>query len=558
MAEQRIRGKFVDIPGRRIFPAEITIDKGVIAAITPCAVVDEGYILPGFIDAHVHVESSMLPPSSFARLAVVHGTVATVSDPHEIANVLGVPGVEYMIDNGAEVPFKFFFGAPSCVPATVFETAGARIDSAAVAALLERPEITYLSEVMDFPGVLNGEEEVHRKLAHARRLGKPVDGHAPGLRGEAAERYIQAGLGPGQVAISTDHECFTLDEALDKLSYGMKISIREGSAAKNLEALMPLLASHPDRVMLCTDDMHPDRLVQGHINEICARCVAQGVDVFNVLQAACINPVLHYGLPVGQLRVGDTADLIVVEDLLHFRVKRTYIAGELVAEEGVSHIPHVQVATPNNFHCSRKEIAHFLVPAQADPVLVMEALDGQLITHKRYMPGKLEGDAMVPDTDRDLLKIAVVNRYHDAPVALGWIRNIGLQRGAIASSVAHDSHNIVAVGANDTDLCAAVNAVIEQGGGISLVEGERRMVLALPIAGIMSDADPYSVASEYAAMDRAAKGLGSTLSAPYMTLSFMALLVIPHLKMSDKGLFDGDEHRLLADPVRPTSEGSGS
>ncbi|MEX1132873.1 MAG: adenine deaminase [Flavobacteriales bacterium] len=545
MEVQHIRGKLVDIPARRIFPAEVEVQAGRMIAIRELSEEVEGYLLPGFIDAHVHVESSMLTPSSFARLAVVHGTVATISDPHEIANVLGVAGVEYMIDNGAKVPFHFFFGAPSCVPATVFETAGARIDADAVGELMARPEILYLSEMMDFPGVINGDPEVLKKLEHARHWDKPVDGHAPGLRGEAAERYIQGGLGRGQVTISTDHECFTLEEALDKLRYGMKISIREGSAAKNLEALMPLLISHPDQVMLCTDDMHPDRLVQGHINDLCARCVAEGVDVFDVLQAACINPVEHYKLPVGQLRVGGPADFIVVEDLVRFRVKRTYIAGELVAEEGASKIAHVEAERPNNFNCTPKHVADFLVPAQDDQVLAMEALDGQLITHKRYLHGKLEGNALVPDLEQDLLKIAVVNRYHDAPIALGWIRNIGLKRGAIASCVAHDSHNIVAVGTNDADLCAAVNAVIEGRGGISLADGLRSMVLPLPVAGIMTDADPYVVAREYAAMDRAAKELGSTLSAPYMTLSFMALLVIPHLKMSDKGLFDGDDFRLV-------------
>ncbi len=545
MSEKRIRSRWVDIVARRIIPAEVTITNGRISGIREVSGAVEGYILPGFIDAHVHVESSMLTPSSFARLAVVHGTVATIGDPHEIANVLGVEGVNYMIDNGNKVPFHFFFGAPSCVPATVFETAGARIDADAVGELMARPEILYLSELMDFPGVINGDPEVLKKLEHARRWDKPVDGHAPGLRGEAAERYIQGGLGHGQVGISTDHECFTLEEALDKLQYGMKISIREGSAAKNLEALMPLLVSHPDQVMLCTDDMHPDRLVQGHINDLCARCVAEGVDVFNVLQAACINPVVHYKLPVGQLRVGDPADFILVEDLVRFRVKRTYIAGELVAEEGVSHIAHVQASRPNNFNCTPNHVADFSVPVQDDQVLAMEALDGQLITHKRYLHGKLEGNVLVPDLDQDLLKIAVVNRYHDAPVALGWIRNIGLKRGAIASCVAHDSHNIVAVGTNDVDLCAAVNAVIEGRGGISLIDGARHMVLPLPVAGIMTDADPYEVAREYAAMDRAAKELGSTLSAPYMTLSFMALLVIPHLKMSDKGLFDGDDFCLM-------------
>lgn len=543
--EQQILGNLVDLAARRILPVSITIREGHIAAMQEVDGPLEGFILPGFVDAHVHVESSMLIPSAFARLAVVHGTVATVSDPHEIANVLGEAGVDYMIANGAQVPFHFFFGAPSCVPATAFETAGATLDADAVGRLLERPEILYLSEVMDFPGVIGQDPEVMRKLAHAHRLGKPVDGHAPGLRGDAARRYIEAGLGSGHVAISTDHECFTLEEALDKLQHGMMISIREGSAARNLEALVPLLISHPDRVMFCTDDMHPDRLVQGHIDRLCARAVAAGADVFDVLRAACVNPVQHYRLPVGQLRLGDPADLIVVDDLVDLKVRRTYIRGELVAENGQSRIAPVPAARPNHFRVAPKRVEDFRVEAADDQLLAMEALDGQLITHRRWLRGVLRNGELIADPAQDLLKIAVVNRYADAPMAKGWVRNFGLQRGAIASSVAHDSHNIVAVGADDEALCAAVNAIIRAQGGISLADGGQVRLLPLPVAGLMTDEDPYQVARDYAALDLAAKALGSTLGAPFMTLSFMALLVIPHLKMSDKGLFDGDDFRLI-------------
>lgn len=532
MPTERLTGNVVDITARRIFPAEVVITDGRIAAIRELDQAVEGFLLPGFIDAHVHVESSMLIPSEFARLAVTHGTVATISDPHEIANVLGVEGVEYMIANGKQVPFHFFFGAPSCVPATVFETAGAAIEAEAVGRLLEKPEVLYLSEMMNFPGVLNGDAEVHRKIAHAQRLGKPVDGHAPGLRGTDAEHYIKAGM-------STDHECFTAEEALDKLKHGMWVQIREGSAAKNFEALIGLLPDHAHRMMFCSDDKHPDSLEAGHLNDLCARAVAKGCDVFDVLQVACINPILHYKLPVGRLRVGDPADLIEVHDLKQFRVKRTWIQGRLVAENGRSLIQSVPATRPNKFDCSPKTEADFHVPG-ADEVLAIQALDGQLITPKERLRATRLNGSIVPDVQRDLLKIAVVNRYGDAPVATGWIRNIGLKRGAIASCVAHDSHNIVAVGTNDADLCAAVNLVIAQRGGISLADGGHRMGLPLPVAGIMSDADAYTVAREYAAMDRAAKELGSPLAAPFMTLSFMALLVIPHLKMSDLGLFDGD------------------
>ena len=481
----------------------------------------------------------MLLPSEFARLAVTHGTVATVSDPHEIANVLGVAGVEFMIANGKEVPFKFFFGAPSCVPATVFETAGARVTADEVGALLERDDVWYLSEVMDFPGVLHGSEEVMKKIAHAKRLGKPVDGHAPGLRGDDAARYAAAG-------ISTDHECFTLDEALDKLACGMHIQIREGSAAKNFEALHPLLSSHPDKVMLCSDDKHPDGLVAGHINDLCARAVALGHDVFDVLRAACTNTVAHYRLPVGQLRVGDPADFIVVNDLTSFRVKRTYINGAQVAENGETFIESVSTHRLNNFHCTPRRPLDFRTPSKGHERWVIEALDGQLITNKLKLPDVVSDGLSIPDLAHDVLKIAVVNRYRDAPVATAWIKNFGLKRGAIASSVAHDSHNIVAVGTNDEDLCAAVNLVIAHHGGVSLADGGAHRVLPLPIAGIMSDADAYTVADAYSAMDRAVKeDLGCTPTAPYMTLSFMALLVIPHLKLSDKGLFDGDAFSLL-------------
>lgn len=533
-----VRANLVDIPARRIFPAEVTVVDGCVASIAEFAGQVEGYLLPGFIDAHVHVESSMLIPSEFARLAVTHGTVGTVSDPHEIANVLGVEGVEFMIANGKEVPFHFFFGAPSCVPATSYETAGAHIDAEAIGRLLANPDIGYLAEMMNFPGVLNSDAEVLAKIAHAHRLGKPVDGHAPGLKGELAKRYIAAG-------ISTDHECFTREEALDKLAYGMKILIREGSAAKNFEALIGLMHDHAEDLMFCSDDKHPDSLVLGHINDLCARAVGLGHDVFNVLRAACLNPIEHYKMPVGQLRVGDAADLILVDDLKTFRVKRTWVQGQLVAEEGRSLIASVPSTRPNTFACSRKGPDQFRFAATNGDLLVIEALDGQLITPKKWMPPTVHGDECIADTGKDLLKIAVVNRYHDTLPAVGWITNFGLKRGAIAGSVAHDSHNIVAVGTNDEDLCAAINQVIDERGGISLADGKHHRVLPLPVAGIMSDADAHTVADAYAAIDREAKDLGSTLSAPYMTLSFMALLVIPHLKMSDRGLFDGDTFKLV-------------
>jgi adenine deaminase len=545
-----ITGNLVDIPNRHIYGATLWIEDGHIKRmeansepVNPSL----PYIMPGFIDSHVHIESSMLVPSEFARLAGLHGTIGTISDPHEIANVCGVAGVEFMIENGKQTPFKFFFGAPSCVPATIFETAGAEVNEKEVDALLARPEIYYLSEMMNFPGVLHSDPVVMAKIKAAQKHNKPVDGHAPGLRGEAAKKYIAAG-------ISTDHECFTIEEALEKLEYGMHILIREGSAAKNFEALYPLIDSHTSHIMLCSDDKHPDSLAAGHINTICARAVAKGLDVFNVLRAACINPVKHYKLPVGVLNPGDPADFILVKDLTNFEVTSTYINGELVAQNGISNIKSVGTNPINNFDCKKIEanaltISENEYPNKNGVIPVIEALDGQLITNKLMLAGSLQNGNWVTDTTNDILKIVVVNRYHAAPIAKAFIKNFSLTQGAIASSVAHDSHNIVAVGVDDASIAAAINLVIEAQGGVSVVSGANKsavnnpssLVLPLPVAGLMSSADGFEVADKYTTIDLAAKALGSKLQAPFMTLSFMALLVIPHLKLSDKGLFNGDD-----------------
>ncbi len=537
--EEIFNCNIVDICAKKIFSGVLTVHEGKIASVVENGPEDTSlpYILPGFIDAHVHIESSMLVPSEFARLAVVHGTVATISDPHEIANVCGIAGVEYMIANGKTVPFKFHFGAPSCVPATSFETAGAELDSAAVGQLLRSEDIFYLSEMMNFPGVLHQDPEVMAKIAVAHQIGKPVDGHAPGLMGDDAIRYINAG-------ISTDHECFTAEEALHKLYHGMKILIREGSAAKNFDALIGLLHDHEDRMMFCSDDKHPDSLVQGHINELCARAVRLGIDVYKVLKAACINPVLHYDMLVGLLKPGDAADFILCQDLRDFQVIATYIDGRKVAEDGRSLIEPPVAPLINNFDCALKTPTEFAIAYTNTPIRVIQALDGQLITESINVEPKVQDGLIVSDTDRDILKLVVINRYQPGqPVAKSFINNFGLKSGAIASSVAHDSHNIIAVGTDDESICAAVNLIITAKGGVSLANighPEQNQLLPLPVAGLMSTENGYQIAEKYAAIDKAAKALGSTLSAPFMTLSFMALLVIPKLKLSDKGLFDGE------------------
>lgn len=529
-----IDGNLIDIPSRQIFASRVTVSEGKIADIQR---ISDGsvdpklpYLLPGFVDSHIHIESSMLVPSEFARLAVRHGTVATVSDPHEIANVLGVEGVDFMIRDGRKVPLKFFFGAPSCVPATSFETSGATLDSADVADLLRRDDIWYLAEMMNYPGVLNSDPEVMRKLAAARAAGKPVDGHAPGLMGADAISYIEAG-------ISTDHECTSLAEAEHKLKHGMKILIREGSAAKNFDALYPLIDRAPMSIMFCSDDKHPDELAVSHINALVRRALEIGCDLFNVLRAACLNPVEHYGLPVGRLRLDDPGDFVVVGDLESWDVLQTFIDGEPVAEQGREQFQRVATPEINQFQCQPKSSTEFALARTDQPTVVMEAIDGSLFTNSLTLR---------PSDDPDLATLAVVNRYHDAPVATCFIRGFGIRRGAIASCVGHDSHNILAVGANADEICHAVNLVIQHRGGIAAVHAGEEHVLPLPIAGIMTGEAGDSVAAAYQRLDRFAKQqLQSTLTAPFMTLSFMGLLVIPALKLSDRGLFDAQTFQFV-------------
>lgn len=528
----QIQGQIVDIINKRIFSGEISVENGKIISIIEKEHNVQEYILPGFIDSHIHIESSMLVPSEFAKIAVLHGTVATISDPHEIANVLGKDGVYYMIENGKKVPLKFHFGAPSCVPATFFETAGAVIDSEEIKELMAHPDIYYLAEMMNYPGVLFDDEEVLKKIAWAKHFNKPVDGHAPGLRGEPIKKYISAG-------ISTDHECFSYDEAAEKLSLGMKVIIREGSAAKNFDALIDLLPENYGNMMFCSDDKHPDDLILGHINQLCARAVSKGFDVFKVLQVACVNPVKHYKMDVGLLQKNDTADFIVVENLTDFKVKQTYINGELVAENGKSFVQHVDFEKPNNFNTSSKVLNDFKIKSSAKTIRVIEALEGQLITNEIHCTPKIVDGNLVSDVENDVLKMAVVNRYSNTKPAIAFIKNFGLKKGAIASSVAHDCHNIVIVGTSDEEILNAVNLIIENTGGICAVNGNEKKSLALPVAGIMSDQNGWETGRLYQEIDAMAKELGSSLKAPFMTLSFMALLVIPDLKLSDKGLFSG-------------------
>ena len=530
-----IKGNIVDIIAKRIYPAEMIFNDGIITSITELNEQVSGYILPGFIDAHVHIESSMIIPTEFSRLCLPHGTLATVSDPHEIANVLGMDGIEFMIENSKLTPLEIVFGAPSCVPATTFETAGATIDCDDIAYLLNLPEIGYLSEMMNYPGVLHNDTTVMKKLSIARAARKPIDGHAPGLRGLEAKQYAQAG-------ITTDHECTTLEEALEKIHYGMKILIREGSAAKNFNALHPLLSNYADSCMFCSDDKHPDDLVQGHINECVNRALSLGYDLFDVLKVAHLNPKQHYSIQIGTLQIGDSADFIISNDIQQIDVHTSYVKGICIARNGAITIdlPEFPLQEMSICNASFIEPHDLSIPKHSSTVRIIRCVPGELITHEEIITMKSTDDYLHADINSDIIKIVNVNRYKPSKPALGFVKGIGLQHGAIASTIAHDSHNIIAIGADDISLTNAINALIENKGGICYVHGSEKTILHLDIAGLMSSQNAHVIAQSYEKIDRLVKNNGSNIHAPFMTLSFLGLLVIPSLKLSDKGLFNGD------------------
>lgn len=536
--EKRVRGNICDVLNSEIYPGTILISDGKIKNIVRERNYYDTYIVPGFIDSHIHIESTMLTPSEFARVAVLHGTVATVSDPHEIANILGIDGVRYMIEDAENVPLKFFFSAPSCVPATPFETSGAGLDPEEVEILLKLDKIKYLGEVMNFPGVLNGDPGIMKKIAYAKKYSRKIDGHAPGLRGTDLARYAASG-------ITTNHECLSLAEAIENIQNGIKVQIRKGSAADIFEECIPLLEEYHDHCMFCSDDKHPDDLMEGHINEMVIKAIHYGIDPLKVFKVASANPVLHYGLDVGLMRAGDNADFLEIDNLTDVNILRTWISGNICAEKGETLIGRHNPRIVNYFQTKPKKASAFRFPVTGGKMPVIEAIDGQLVTGKLMMDPKTENGNVVSDTERDFLKITVVNRYKDKKPAIAFVKNFGLKRGAIASSVAHDCHNIVATGVTDEDLSRAVNLIIQNKGGICAVSNEEEMILPLPVAGIMSNDDYVTVSDAYTNIGRMAKTMGSRLHAPFMTLSFMALLVIPRLKLSDRGLFDGEKFEFV-------------
>lgn len=533
----QVSGQIVDIVNSRIFKGTIEVDNGKIINIIEEDNDSKQIIMPGFIDSHVHIESSLLVPTEFARLAVVQGTVATVSDPHEIANVLGVEGIKYMIEIGKKSPFKFYFGAPSCVPATTFESSGATVDSNDIDDLLSSDDIKYLGEMMNYPGVLFDDNEVIKKIESAKRHNKPVDGHAPLLHGDDLVKYCNSG-------ISTDHECSNMQEAREKAELGMKIQIREGSAANNFSALIPIIEEYPDSVMLCSDDAHPHELLNTHINGLVKKAIDLGYNILDVIKSATVTPVRHYNLEVGLLQKNDPADFIVVDNFNDFNILKTFIDGELVAENGKSLLQRVPVETINNFVAEKVTADDFKVVDKGRNIKIIGIIEGELLTKKIISKTKVIDNNLVSDVEKDILKIAVINRYEKKKPAVAFIKNFGLKKGALASSVAHDSHNIVVIGCSDEEMAKAANMIIETKGGFSVYSDDKEMTLPLPVAGIMTNDDAFKVADDYLKIKELSKTLGSSLRDPFMTMEFMALLVIPKIKLSDKGLFDCEKFEL--------------
>jgi adenine deaminase len=534
----KIAGIMVDVHKRDIYPAEIDIEKGRIKEINRKESAPERFILPGLIDSHIHIESSMITPGAFAVAAVKHGTTGVVSDPHEIANVLGLEGIEYMINDSEKVPVKFWFGASSCVPATGFETSGGRIGSKEIKQLLSKMNLKYLAEMMNFPGVIYDDNEVAEKIEIAKKLNKKIDGHAPGLRGEKLKKYVSAG-------ITTDHECSTIDEAREKIKLGMKVLIREGSAARNLEALKDLIKTDPEMIMLCSDDLHPEMLLRRHLNKLIAKLIVEGYNKYDVIRSCTVNPVLHYGLEAGLLRKGDSADFVIVDNINKMNVIETWIEGKKVFGDGRVLFKYGGNKPVNKWNCSEIKADELVIKGTGGQLKVIEAFDGELFT-KSFSVETVKEEIYKPDPVSDILKIVVKDRYNDGPPAVGFIKGFGLKNGAFASSVAHDSHNIICIGTNDKDIVSAVNEIVKMKGGLSVSDNTKIASLKLDIAGIMSSCSCEEVAAGYLNLTEQVKSLGCKLKAPFMSLSFMALLVIPELKIGDKGLFDGNKFCLTS------------
>lgn len=539
---QHIEGNIIDIHRREIYPGIISIDSGKIISINRNSKKYTHYISPGFIDAHVHIESSMLIPEEFSKLAIRRGTVAIVNDPHEIANVMGIEGIEYMIENSKQSCIKSFFTIPSCVPATPYDSSGSVLLSSDIEQLVLNYKFVGLSEMMNVPGVVQEDAEVWAKIGIAHRHHLTIDGHAPGLSGGFLKKYIGAG-------ISTDHECTFLEEAIEKINSGMKILIREGSAAKNYEALKRLIADYPEKVMFCTDDSHPnDLLSYGEIDKLVRKALGDGFDLFDVLKIASFNPISHYKINAGCLREGDPADFIVVRNLDTFDVLSVYIDGiEKYNYSGNNEKPHpTPVKIINHFNRDTISLADLAKPIK-EKIVSIKVIPGELVTQR--IDFKLESPTQNFESDvkRDILKIVYLNRYQNTPPQIAFISGFELKEGAFATTISHDSHNIITVGCSDKDILGAINAVILEKGGLAVKNHKGIIKLPLPIAGIMSASDGETVASLWETLTEELKQMGCKLDSPFMTLSFMSLIVIPELKIGEQGLFDYEHFKFISE-----------
>ncbi|MBO5152136.1 MAG: adenine deaminase [Methanobrevibacter sp.] len=559
----------LDVLTSSVYPARITVEGGIFKQIVPIMVdgetkVDvEGLMLPGFIDSHIHIESSALTPAQFAKVAVMHGTTSVVCDPHEIANVSGIDGIEFMIENASTVPFNFYFSAPSCVPATSFETSGAVLNSDEIEYLLQKDEVVALGEMMNFPGVIHGDKEVLKKLELARKYKKPIDGHAPLVSGEDLDKYLEQ-------YIVTDHECSNFQEAIEKKQKGMKIMVRDGSSAKNMEALFDFterinylknqesFGIIPSEVLerrihspifdfIVSDDKNSRDLINGHLNLSVKKAVELGIDIIKAIEMVTINPASHYNLDAGAIVTGARADFIIIDNIIDFNILKTYVAGECVYDGENVLFDAPDVETENRIDAPKKTAQDFDILFDGDEceVNVIECFNGELLTKKATAKLYVDNGKVMPSIYDDVLKISVVERYGHNNVANAFIKGFGLKKGAIASSIAHDSHNIIVIGYNSEDMAEAVNTVIENKGGIAVVSEDFSDSLPLPIAGLMSNEDAFVVAKKLRQLQKMAYALGCKMDSPFMTMAFMALLVIPSIKISDKGLFDGDNFEFM-------------
>ncbi len=543
-----LKGNLVNVFTEEIYPAEVEIKNGIIKCVREVKGDFKNYILPGFIDAHIHIESSMLTPSRFAEAVIPHGTTAVVADPHEIANVMGINGIEYMINDSKSVPLRFFYTAPSCVPATPFETSGAVIGPDEIQELLQMDDMVALGEMMNFPGVIGNDRLVLEKIEIAHKLKKPVDGHAPLLSGDDLCKYVGAG-------ISTDHECSQMEEALEKKRLGMKIMIREGSSAKNLEELYSMGGD-----FLVSDDKHPEDLLKGHLNLTLKKAVQLGMDPIEAIQMVTFNPSSHYNLNIGSISPGKAADLVIVDDLENFNISKVIINGQIVAQDGKALFKVHPLPIENTFNLTDKKSTDFDVPTNFEinsesnsssrstektRVRVIEVIEGQLLTEESEANLKISDGIISPNIENDVLKISVVGRYGQNNVSNGFINGFRLKKGAIASSIAHDSHNIIVVGTNSHDMAKAVNNLKKNKGGLVAVYDGNIYSLKLPVAGLMSTKGAKDVSAQLKDLHDLVNDMGCQLASPFMTMSFMALLVIPKLKISDKGLFDVESFQFV-------------